>query len=132
MGKWNGLKSKTYIFHCEKCLRMIRKDEWTEECPPESDHTHFNEMLAKGELGKAFIPDYKKGENYPQRAVNLPGEPWVTSHQDYQTKCREAGQVETGLSNESKYRMRQKAMRGKRQFFDVDSRTGKTEYKGNF
>jgi len=123
---------KTYVEHCRKCGIFVEIDDRYGPCPQPPDHTAFNERLARGDVALPFIPDYKKGENYPQRAINLKGEPMVSSYEDYKRRAAAEGQVETGISNESRYRMRRKAMKGKRQFFDVNAKTGRAEYKGKF
>jgi len=111
---------KVYIQHCDKCGRFCLKQDRGGDCPPEEDHTEFNERLARGEVALPFIPDYKKGENYPQRAINLKGEPVVKSYEDYRDKCKAEGLREIGISDESHYRMKHKIARKNRQVYDLD------------
>ena len=92
MGKVNGLKSTTYVIHCQKCKRLVKKDDLDSiedmPCPPEKteeEKAAFADRLAAGDVALPFIPDYKKGENYPQVAPNLPGDGRVTSYDDYKT-----------------------------------------------
>lgn len=93
------MKKSVYVFHCAKCNRMVSREEKDQgvSCP----------RVKNGKV-KGFpmlgIPDYKRAENYPQRAINLPGEPLVSSYKDYQTKMKAAGQVEVGTTSESRYR----------------------------
>lgn len=69
-----------------------------EACPPQKENKPIEGFPMLG------LPDYKRAENYPQRAVNLPGEPVVQSYSEYNKLCKKHGMVETGVSSESKYR----------------------------
>lgn len=120
-----ALKKTTYVMHCAKCCRTVPKDKRDEikDCPPEPDGKAF---IEKARTILVSYPDYKNPRMYPQRAPNLPGEPMVSSYDDYKAKCKAAGLQETGVSNESRHRMRKRAMAKKRKHFLLNER-GKIE-----
>lgn len=95
-----GYGRKVYVIHCDKCNRMIDKDEKNNGagCPPKKAVTEF-----KG-APMFSLPSYKRGENYPQWAPNLPGDGIVHSYEDYKEKAKRAGQVVVGDSHESRKR----------------------------
>jgi len=117
MGKINGLHATTYVFHCDKCHRMVKKDDLDANpempCPPEAGpDNRLNQMLKNGEAPYMTLPDYKKGENYPQVAPNLPGDGVVHSYDDYKRKCKACGIAEVGASAESRYRNKCRKKKG--------------------
>lgn len=79
---------------------MVLEGEAEEKsCPPKPKTKRFT-----GGFPMLGLPDYKRAENYPQVAPNLPGEPVVQSYKHYKSLCKKHGLVETGVSNEAKKR----------------------------
>lgn len=94
------MKKTTYVMHCPECNQMVNKDEkdGMTKCPPKKKSGKF-----KG-FPQLSLPDYKRSENYPQWAPNLPGDGVVHSYQDYKRKLKAAGMAEVGDTSESRYR----------------------------
>lgn len=99
---------KIYVTHCDKCKRMISTEEKNNGagCPPRRP------IKAVDGCPMISLPSYRRGENYPQWAPNLPGDGIVHSYEDYKRKLKASGQEIVGDSTES--RKRSKFLKRKR------------------